>query len=55
MAPVLMPALLSGLAGNIVGLERPRASPMSASLEVKGNAKGFEGGPPDVRGSRAFP
>ena len=45
MAPVLMPALLSGLAGNIVGLERPGASPLLASFEVKGSAKGFEGGP----------
>ena len=46
MAPVLMPALLSGLAGNIVGLERPRASPLSASFEAKGIAKGFARGPP---------
>ena len=46
MAPVLMPALLSGLAGNIVGLERPGASPLSASFEVKGSVKGFEGRPP---------
>ena len=45
MTPVLMPALLSGLAGNIVVLERPGASPLSASFEVKGSAKGFEGGP----------
>ena len=45
MAPVLMPALLSGLAGNIVGLERPRASPLLASFEVKGSVKGVEGGP----------
>ena len=41
-----MPELLSGLAGNIVGLERPRTSPLSASFEVKGSVKGFEGGPP---------
>ena len=46
MAPVLTPALLSGLAGNIVGLERPIASPLSASFEVKDSVKGFEGGPP---------
>ena len=45
MAPVLTPALLSGLAANIVGLERPAASPLSASFEVKDSAKGFEGGP----------
>ena len=45
MSPVLMPALLSGLAANIVGLERPRASPMSAAFEVKSSTKGFEGGP----------
>ena len=41
MAPVLTPALLSGLAGNIVGLERPGVSPLLASFEVKGRAKGF--------------
>ena len=41
-----MPALLSGLAANIVGLERPVASPLLASFEVKGSAKGFGGGPP---------
>ena len=40
MAPVLMPALLSGLAGNIVGLERPRMSPPSASFEAKGSMGG---------------
>ena len=45
MAPVLMPALLSGLAANIVGLERPVASPLLASFKVKGSTKGFEGGP----------
>ena len=44
MALVIMPALLTGLAGNIVGLERPGASPLSASFEGKGSAKGFEGG-----------
>ena len=46
MAPVLTPALLSGLAANIVGLERPTTSPLSASFEVKDSTKGFEGGPP---------
>ena len=46
MAPVLMPALLSGLAANIVGLERPTTSPLSASFEVKDSTKGFGGGPP---------
>ena len=46
MVPVLTPALLSGLSANIVGLERPAASPLLASLEVKDSAKGFEGGPP---------
>ena len=46
MALVLTPALLSGLAGNIVGLKRPKASPLSASFEAKGSAKGFARGPP---------
>ena len=46
MAPVLTPALLSGLAANIVGLERPATSPLSASFEVKDSTKGFRGGPP---------
>ena len=46
MAPVLMPALLSGLAANIVGLERPTTSPLLASFEVKDSTKGFGGGPP---------
>ena len=46
MATVLMPALLPGLAANIVGLERPVASPLLASFEVKGSVKGIEGGPP---------
>ena len=46
MPPVLTPALLSGLAANIVGLERPATSPLSASFEVKDSRKGFEGGPP---------
>ena len=40
-----MPALLSGLAGNIMGLERPGASPLLAFFEVKGSTKGFERGP----------
>ena len=44
MAPVLMPALLSGLAGNIVGLERPGVSPLLASFEAKGSMKGFARG-----------
>ena len=46
MAPVLMPALLSGLPGNIVGLERPGTSPLLASFEAKGSMKGFARGPP---------
>ena len=46
MAPNLMPALLSGLAANIVGLERPTTSPLLASFEVKDSTKGFGGGPP---------
>ena len=46
MAPVLMPALLSGLAANIVGLERPATSPLLASFEIKDSRKGFEGWPP---------
>ena len=41
MALGLPPALLSGLAGNIVELERPRASPLLASFEAKGSTKGF--------------
>ena len=45
MAPVLMPALLSCLAGNIVGLERPGASPLLASFQAKGSTKGFTRGP----------
>ena len=45
MAPVLTPALLSGLAGNIVGLERPGMSPPSASFEAEGNVGGFARGP----------
>ena len=46
MAPVLMPTLLSGLASNIVGLEKPGASPLSTSFEIKGSMKGFESEPP---------
>ena len=46
MAPVLTPALLSGLAGNIVGLERPRVSTPSASFEAEGSVGGFARGPP---------
>ena len=46
MAPVLTPALLSGLAANIVGLRRPATSPLSASFEVKDSTEGFGGGPP---------
>ena len=46
MAPVLTPALLSGLAANIVGLRRPTTSPLSASFEVKDSTEGFGGGPP---------
>ena len=46
MAPVLMPALLSGLAANVVGLEGPATSLLSASFEVKDSTKGFGGGPP---------
>ena len=46
MAPVLMPTLLSGLAGSIVGLEKPEVSPLSTSLEIRGSMKGFGSGPP---------
>ena len=46
MAPVLMPALLSGLAGNTVGLERPGMSPPLASFEAKSSVGGFARGPP---------
>ena len=38
--------ILSGLAGNIVGLERPGASPLLTSFEIKGSMKGLESGPP---------
>ena len=44
MAPVLMLALLSGLAGNLVGLEKPGASPLLTSFEIKGSMKGFGSG-----------
>ena len=46
MAPVLTPALLSGLVANVVGLERCATPPLSASFEVKDSTKGFGGGPP---------
>ena len=46
MALVLMPALLSGLAGNIVGLERPRMSPPLASFEAEGSMGDLARGPP---------
>ena len=45
MAPILTPALLSGLAGNLVGLEKFRASPLSSSFEIKDSMKGFASGP----------
>ena len=35
MAPVLMPSLLSGLTGNIVGQERPGIPTLSASSEAE--------------------
>ena len=41
MAPILTPALLSGLASNLVGLEKFRASPLSSSFEIKDSTKGF--------------
>ena len=41
MAPVLTPALLSGLAANIVGLERPRALPLVSLLRGQRQRKGF--------------
>ena len=44
MAPVLMPALLSGLASNIEGLVKPVATILLASFEAKGSAKGLKGG-----------
>ena len=46
MAPVLTPALLSGLAAKIVGLERSATSPLLAFFKVKDSTKGFGGGPP---------
>ena len=44
MAPVLTPALLSRLASNIEGLEKPVASTLSAASEAKGSVKGLKGG-----------
>ena len=44
IAPVLTSALLSGLAGNIVGLEKSGVSPLSSSFEIKGSIKGFGSG-----------
>ena len=41
MAPVLMPALLSGLTGNIVGLEWPRIPTQLASFEAEGSVGGL--------------
>ena len=41
MAPVLTPSLLSGLTGNIVGLERPGIPPPSASSEAGGSVGGL--------------
>ena len=41
-----MPALLSGLASNIEGLEKPIASTLLASFEAKGSTKGLKGGSP---------
>ena len=49
MAPVLMPALLSGLVANVMGQERPATSPLSASFEVKDSKMSFGGGPPMSR------
>ena len=46
MALVLMPVLLSGLAGNIVGLERPRISTPLASFEAEGSVGDFARRPP---------
>ena len=55
MAPVLTPALLSGLAGNIVGLERPGMSPPSAFFEAEGSLGGFARGPPKSGAPRPSP
>ena len=41
MAPVLTPALLSGLTGHFVGPERPRIPTPSASFEAKGSVGGL--------------
>ena len=49
MAPVLTPALLSGLAANMGGLDRPATFPWLASFEVKDCKKGF-GGEPSMSG-----
>ena len=46
MAPVLTPALLSGLTANMGGLKRPTTSPFLASFEVQDCKKGFGGEPP---------
>ena len=46
MVLVLTPALLSGLAGNIMGLERPRISTPSASFEAEGSMGRFARGTP---------
>ena len=45
MAPILTPTLLSGLASNLVGLEKFRASPLLSSFEIKDSTKGFASGP----------
>ena len=45
MASVLMPALLSGLTGNIVGLEQPGIPTLSASFEAEGSVVGLARGP----------
>ena len=41
MTPVLMPSLLSGLTGNIIGLELPRIPTLSASSEAGGGVGGL--------------
>ena len=55
MALVLTPALLSGLAGNIVGLERPRMSPPLASFGAEGSVGGVLQGDPQNQGLLAHP
>ena len=52
MAPILRPALLSGLVGNLVELEKFRTSPLSSSFEIKDSTKGFASGPPMSGASR---